>query len=71
MSHLIHDIRRRPAIFCLIALISCAAISPAAWSAEKAKGQEISRVIAKEITAAQKAMQAQQWSEALKNLEAA
>ncbi len=71
MSHLIHDIRRRPAIFCLIALISCAAISPAAWSAEKAKGPEISRVIAKEITAAQKAMQAQQWSEALKNLEAA
>jgi tetratricopeptide (TPR) repeat protein len=71
MSHLIHDIRRHPAIFCLIALISCAAISPAAWSAEKAKGQEISRVIAKEITGAQKAMQAQQWSEALKNLEAA
>jgi len=71
MSHLIHDIRRHPAIFCLIALISCAAIAPAAWSAEKAKGQEISRVIAKEITAAQKAMQAQQWSEALKNLEAA
>lgn len=74
MSHFIHDIRRHPAIFCLIALISCAAISPTAWSAEKAekaKGQEISRVIAKEITAAQKAMQAQQWSEALKNLEAA
>jgi tetratricopeptide (TPR) repeat protein len=71
MSHLIHDIRRHPAIFCLVALISCAAISPAAWSADKPKGQEISRVIAKEITAAQKAMQAQQWSEALKNLEAA
>ncbi len=33
--------------------------------------QKISRVIAKEITAAQKAMQANQWSEALKNLEAA
>jgi len=71
MSHLIRDIRRHPAIFCLIALICCGAISPAAWSADKPKGQEISRVIAKEITAAQKAMQAQQWSEALKNLEAA
>jgi tetratricopeptide (TPR) repeat protein len=71
MSHLIHDIRRHPAIFCLIALISCAAISPAAWSADKPKGPELSRVIAKEMTAAQKAMQAQQWSEGLKNLEAA
>jgi tetratricopeptide (TPR) repeat protein len=71
MSHLIRDIRRHPTIFCLIALICCGAISPAAWSADKPKGQEISRVIAKEITAAQKAMQAQQWSEALKNLEAA
>ena len=71
MSQLIHDIRRHPAIFCLIALVSCAALSPAAWSAEKAKGPELSRVIAKEMTAAQKAMQAQQWSEALKNLEAA
>jgi tetratricopeptide (TPR) repeat protein len=71
MSHLIHDIRRRPAIFCLFALISCAAISPAAWSADKPKAPELSRVIAKEMTAAQKAMQAQQWSEGLKNLEAA
>jgi tetratricopeptide (TPR) repeat protein len=71
MSHSIHDIRRYPAVFCLAALISCAAISPAAYSADKPKGQEISRVIAKEITAVQKAMQAQQWSEALKNLEAA
>jgi tetratricopeptide (TPR) repeat protein len=81
MSHSIHDLRRHsarrhparrhPAIFCLIGLICCAAIAPSAWSADKPKGQEISRVIAKEITAAQKAMQAQQWSEALKNLEAA
>jgi tetratricopeptide (TPR) repeat protein len=71
MSHSIHNIRRHPAVFCLAALIGCAAISPAAWSADKPKGQEISRVIAKEITATQKAMQAQQWSEALKNLDAA
>ena len=35
------------------------------------KKEEISRVIAKEITAAQKAIQSQQWAEALKNLEEA
>ena len=42
-----------------------------AVSAEEKKKQEISRVIAKEMTAAQKALQAQQWQEAVKNLEAA
>ncbi|HEV7612536.1 MAG TPA: hypothetical protein VGO37_11705 [Steroidobacteraceae bacterium] len=42
-----------------------------AFSADKDKGQQISRVIAKEMTAAQKALQAQQWAEAIKNLEAA
>src|SRR5579872_5739146 len=71
MSHSIFEIRRHPLILCLCALVGFAAISPA-WSAEKSeKKQEISRVIAKEITGAQKAMQANQWSEALKNLEAA
>jgi tetratricopeptide (TPR) repeat protein len=71
MSHSIHNIRRHPAVFCLLALIGCAAMSQSAFSADKPKGPELSRVIAKEMTAAQKAMQAQQWSEALKNLEAA
>ena len=71
MSHPIHDIRRHSVIVCLIALIGCAALSPAAFSADKAKGPEISRSITKEMTAAQKAMQASQWNEALKNLEAA
>src|ERR1700731_511848 len=71
MSHPIHDLRRHPVIVCLIALIGCAALSPAAFSADKPKGAEISRSITKEMTAAQKAMQAQQWNEALKNLEAA
>jgi tetratricopeptide (TPR) repeat protein len=71
MSHSIHNIRRHPAVFCLLALIGCAAMSQPAFSADKPKGPELSRVIAKEMTAAQKAMQAQQWSEALKNLEAA
>lgn len=72
MSHSIFDIRRHPLVICLCAFVGFAAVSPAAWSAEKGeKKQEISRVIAKEITGAQKAMQANQWSEALKNLEAA
>ena len=70
MSHSIFDIRRHPLVLCLCACIGLAAVSPAAFSADKPK-QEISRVIAKEITAAQKAMQANQWAEALKNLEAA
>jgi hypothetical protein len=70
MSHSIFDIRRHPLVLCMCAFIGLAAISPAAFSADKPK-QEISRVIAKEITGAQKAMQANQWSEALKNLEAA
>jgi tetratricopeptide (TPR) repeat protein len=71
MSYSIHNIRRHPAVFCLAALIGCAAISPAAWSADKPKGQEISRAAAKEMAAAQKALQANQWTEALKNLDAA
>jgi tetratricopeptide (TPR) repeat protein len=70
MSHSIRDIRRHSVAFCLVALFASAGVAPT-FAAEKAKGPEISRVIAKEITAAQKAMQAQQWSEALKNLEAA
>jgi hypothetical protein len=47
-------------------------LHPAVSSAADApKKQEISRVIAKQMTAAQKALQAQQWQEALKNLDAA
>ena len=58
----------RLALAALMALVSRA--EPAACpSAAEAKKQEISRVIAKEMTAAQKALQAQQWQEALKNLE--
>jgi hypothetical protein len=53
----------------MLALV-CLGLSPqAALSAEKEKGQQISRVIAKEMTAAQKALQASQWADAIKNLE--
>jgi hypothetical protein len=70
MSHSIFEIRRHPLVLCMCALVGFAAISPAAFAADKPK-QELSRVVAKEMTAAQKAMAASQWSEALKNLEAA
>jgi hypothetical protein len=72
MSHSIMGIRYRPLLLCVCAFVGLAGISPAAFAADKDKPkQEISRVIAKEMNAAQKAMQANQWSEALKNLEAA
>lgn len=61
----------RALLLCVCAFVAFAGFSPAVHSAEKPESQKISRVIAKEITAAQKAMQANQWSEALKNLEAA
>jgi len=79
MTHSIHDVGHRPAkswtgflsLSVMLALI-CLGLSPqSAQSADKEKGQQISRVIAKEMTAAQKALQANQWAEAIKNLEAA
>jgi len=79
MTHSIRDIGCRPAKFwagylsvaVMLALV-CLGLTPqTAFSADKPKGQEISRVIAKEMTAAQKALQASQWAEAIKNLEAA
>lgn len=69
MSHSILG-KYRPLLLCLCAFVAFAGISPAVNAADKPK-QEISRAIAKEIAAAQKAMQAGQWSDALKSLEAA
>jgi hypothetical protein len=79
MTHSIHDIGPRPvkswlgflSVAVMLALVCLCSSPQAAFSADKDKGQQISRVIAKEMTAAQKAMQAQQWAEAIKNLEAA
>jgi tetratricopeptide (TPR) repeat protein len=79
MTHSIHDVGCRPAkswtgylsAAMLFALV-CFAVNPqTAFSADKDKAPQISRVIAKEMTAAQKALQAGQWAEAIKNLEAA
>src|ERR1700674_5360172 len=63
----------RPGLFLglMLAVASAAVTTQSPLAAEKAKEQQISRVIAKEMTAAQKALQASQWAEALKNLEAA
>jgi tetratricopeptide (TPR) repeat protein len=55
----------------MLALVCLCSSPQTALSAEKEKSQQISRVIAKEMTAAQKALQASQWAEAVKNLEAA
>jgi len=78
MSHSISRVWTRANAFagraplCAAIAFACAlAASPVAFSADKTKGPEISRVIAKEITAAQKAMQASQWSEMIKQLEEA
>ncbi len=78
MIHSIHHIGHRPVKFwpgyltvAAILGLLCVANPPSAHAADKEKGQQISRVIAKEMTAAQKALQASQWAEAIKNLEAA
>ena len=75
MTHSIPGIGRRLAKSCtgvaLAALMVVLAAGPqAAQAADKEKGgQQISRVIAKEMTAAQKALQASQWADAIKNLD--
>jgi hypothetical protein len=82
MTHSIRDIGYRPAkswagywcVAVVLALVCLCSGPREALSADKDKdkgGQQISRVIAKEMTAAQKALQAGQWAEAIKNLEAA
>jgi hypothetical protein len=80
MTHSIHDVGHRPvksfgvmSVAAMLALVCLGSSPQAAFSAEKEKekGQQISRVVAKEMMAAQKALQASQWAEAIKNLEAA
>ena len=77
MSHSIQDFRGRwldrQGLWALLITACFAFTSQGALAADKdkPKANEISRVIAKEMTAAQKALQASQWAEAIKNLEAA
>jgi tetratricopeptide (TPR) repeat protein len=69
MSHSIQNVRLK-LCYGLLLGAACLVLAQSVPAADK-KGPEISRVIAKEMTAAQKALQAGQWQEALKNLEAA
>jgi len=69
MTHSIQNVRTGIVLGITLAVAGVAVNAPVAFAASK--GPEISRVIAKEMTAAQKAIQASQWQEALKNLEAA
>jgi tetratricopeptide (TPR) repeat protein len=62
---------RHTHVVALAALLCLPAAPQLALSADKPKGPEISRVIAKEMTAAQKAIQASNWAEAIKDLEEA
>jgi outer membrane protein assembly factor BamD (BamD/ComL family) len=79
MTHSTRDFGCRPAKFrvgflsmaAMLALVCAAAGPRTAYSADKEKGPEISRVIAKEMTQAQKDLQSGQWADALKNLDAA
>jgi outer membrane protein assembly factor BamD (BamD/ComL family) len=71
MTHSTPNVRLKLCLGLLLAVASLAMTTQASWAADKPKEQQISRVIAKEMTAAQKALQASQWQEALKNLEAA
>ena len=79
MTHSTRDFGCRPAKFrvgflsaAAALVLVCAAMGPrTAFSADEKKGPEISRVIAKEMTQAQKDLQSGQWADALKNLDAA
>jgi hypothetical protein len=77
MIHSIRDIGHRPAnhltgcvsVVAVLGLLWLGAWPRTAWSADKE--QQISRVIAKEINAAQKAAQTKQWADVIKNLDEA
>jgi hypothetical protein len=64
------SIAGRASIGAAVAML-CLSASQPAISADKPKGQEISRVIAKEMNEAQKDMQAGKWADMIKQLEAA
>jgi len=79
MTHSMRDIGRRPAkslmgnlgLAVMLGLLCLVSVPRPAWSADKEKEQQISRVIAKEMQAAYKAAQTKQWSDVVKNLDEA
>ena len=60
--------QRRVALACGLALAIMLAVNPGASFGAEGGKKEVSRTIGKEMAAAQKALQASQWQEALKNL---
>jgi hypothetical protein len=71
MTHSIKNIGSSLVLGLALAMTSLAMVTQASMAAEKDKGQQVSRGIAKEMMAAQKALQASQWQEAIKQLDAA
>ena len=74
MFHAFRNVRlpmTRSLALAVAGLLQTAVLVTAQNSSAAEKSPEISRTIAKEMTAAQKALQAGQWQEALKNLDAA
>jgi len=79
MTNKTHNVRYRTwkrwtsgiSLALLVAALGSLAAPQTSYSADKDKGPVISRVIAKEMTAAQKDLQTNQWADALKNLDAA
>src|SRR5277367_5453929 len=63
-------LQKSAALGSALALIAVLALHPAGAFAAESKNQ-VSHTIGKEMTAAQKALQAQQWAEAIKNLDEA
>jgi hypothetical protein len=63
-------LQKSAALGSALALIAALALHPAGAFAAESKNQ-VSHTIGKEMTAAQKALQAQQWAEAIKNLDEA
>ncbi|MGA2398757.1 MAG: hypothetical protein ABSG30_11935 [Steroidobacteraceae bacterium] len=62
------SLQRPAAVVSALALVVGLALHPGASFGADAPKKEVSRTIGKEMTAAQKALQASQWAEALKNL---
>jgi tetratricopeptide (TPR) repeat protein len=73
MIHSIRNVRRRRGVTLgAVVMLAAGVLASAAFTAHAAdKGPQISRSIAKQMIAAQKALQASQWNEAIKNLDAA
>lgn len=71
MTHSIQNVRTGFILGVSLAVAGMAVSTQVAQAADKPKGQEISRSIAKEMTEAQKALQASRWADALKSLDAA